>query len=78
MYDCVLCALCNAASYMTSSLLMLVNDARGDHKEEAYSRAGIMTALYVTMSVSFCLPHPVAVSAFIICNGLCAVCEFWV
>ena len=24
------------------------------------------------MSVSFCLPHPVAVSVFIICSGLCA------
>ena len=23
------------------------------------------------MSVSFCLPHPVAVSAFMICRGLC-------
>ena len=39
------------------------------------------------MSVSFCLAHPVAVSAFIICGRLCActemlvnvcaVCEFW-
>ena len=28
-------------------------------------------ALYVAMSVSFCLPHPVAVRAFIICSGLC-------
>ena len=27
------------------------------------------------MSVSFCLPHPVAVSAFMICRGLCA-CTF--
>ena len=24
------------------------------------------------MSVSFCLPHPVAVSVFMICRGLCA------
>ena len=30
--------------------------------EEAYSRAGLMTTLYVVMGVSFCLPHPVAVS----------------
>ena len=52
---------------MTCSLLILVEDARGDHMEEAYSRAGLMTALYVAMSVSFCLPHSVAVSAFI--NG---------
>ena len=27
------------------------------------------------MSVSFCLPHPVAVSAFMICRGLCAYTE---
>ena len=27
------------------------------------------------MSVSFCLSHPVAVSAFIICSGLCACTE---
>ena len=27
------------------------------------------------MSVSFCLPHPVAVGAFIICRGLCACTE---
>ena len=41
------------------------------------------------MCVSFCLPHPVAVSAFMICCvvcactdrdvvNVCAVCEFWV
>ena len=27
------------------------------------------------MSVSFCLPHPVAVIAFMICRGLCACTE---
>ena len=27
------------------------------------------------MSVSFCLHHPVAVSAFMICRGLCACTE---
>ena len=27
------------------------------------------------MGVSFCLPHPVAVSAFMICRGLCACTE---
>ena len=47
--------------------------------EEAYSRAGLMIALYVTMSVSFCLPYPVVVSAFIICRGLCACTEMlWI
>ena len=51
---------------------MQVEDARGDHMEEAYSRAGLMIALYVAISVSLCLPHSVAVSVFIICSGLCA------
>ena len=27
------------------------------------------------MGVYFCLPHPVAVSAFMICRGLCACSE---
>ena len=35
----------NAAFCMTYSLLMLVENARGDHMEEAYSRAGRITAL---------------------------------
>ena len=35
----------NAAFYMTCSLLMLVEDAIGDHTEEANSRAGLITAL---------------------------------
>ena len=38
-------AVLNAASCMTCSLLMLVEDARGDHIEEEYSRAGLTTAL---------------------------------
>ena len=35
----------NAAFCMTCSLSMLVEDAKGDHIEEAYARAGLMTAL---------------------------------
>ena len=35
----------NAAFCMTCSLLMLVEDARDDHMEEAYSSAGLITAL---------------------------------
>ena len=59
-----LCASCGCSQFfMTCSLFMLVQDARGDHMEEASSRACLMTALWVVMSVSFCLPHPVAVSA---------------
>ena len=65
VYVCVLCASGGSSQYcMTCSLLMLVNDARGDHMEESY--------LHVDMSVSFCLPRPVSVSVFIICSGVCA------
>ena len=35
----------NAACCLTCSSLMVVEDARGDHMEEAYSRAGLMTDL---------------------------------
>ena len=59
-------AFLNDAFCMTCILLMLVEHARGDHMEDAYPRADLMAALSVAMSVSFCLPHPVAVSAFII------------
>ena len=38
-------AVLNAAFCMTCSLLMLVEDEIGDHREEAYSRAGLITAL---------------------------------
>ena len=38
-------AVLNAAFCMTCSLLMLVEDERGDHVEEEYSRAGLMTLL---------------------------------
>ena len=38
-------AVLNAAFCMTCSLLKLVEDAIGDHMEDAYSRAGLMTAL---------------------------------
>ena len=38
-------AVLNAAFCMTCSLLMLVEHTRGDHMEEAYSRADLITAL---------------------------------
>ena len=38
-------AVLSAAFCMTCSLLMLVEDATGDHMEEAYTRAGLITAL---------------------------------
>ena len=58
--------------------LQFVNAGQGCKRQpygRTYSRAGLMTALYVVMSVSFCLPHPVAVSVFIICIGLWACTE---
>ena len=52
LYVCLVCLSCvhpvvvpNAALCMTCSLLMLVEDAIGDHTEEAYSRASLITAL---------------------------------
>ena len=35
----------NAVFCMTCSLLVLVEDAKGDYMAEAYSRAGLITAL---------------------------------
>ena len=62
-----------------SASLLLVEDARNDRMEEAYSRAGLMSALYVAMSVSVCLSHYVALSVFIICSGVCACTEMlWI
>ena len=46
LYVCVLCASRGSSQFcMTCSLLMLVEDGRGDHIEEAYSRAGLIAAL---------------------------------
>ena len=38
-------SLLNAAFCMTCSWSMLIEDVSGDHIEEAYSRAGLLTAL---------------------------------
>ena len=48
LYVCVCVhpvAVINAAFCMTCSLLMLIMDERGDHIEEEYSRAGLITAM---------------------------------
>ena len=49
LYVCAVCApsvtVLNVAFCLTCSLLMLVEDERGDHTDEAYSRAGLITAL---------------------------------
>ena len=58
----------NAAFCMND--MQFVNAGRGC-KRQPYGRIGLMTALQVAMSVSLCLRHPVALSDFIICRGLC-------
>ena len=67
-------AVLNAEFCMTCSLLTLVEDERGDHGR-GILQTGVMTALWVSMSVSFCLPHAIAVSVFIICRDLCSCTE---
>ena len=42
---CLCASCCSSQCCMTCGLLMLVEDERGDHMEDAYSRAGLMTAL---------------------------------
>ena len=48
LYVCVLCASCGNSQCCVlhdCSLLMLVENTRGNHMEEAYSRVGLKTAL---------------------------------
>ena len=49
----VFCTICSSS--------MFVSDALGDHMVEAYSRTGLVMALYVSSMVSLCLPHLVEV-----------------
>ena len=74
LYVCVLCASCGSSQFCVLHDLQFVDAGRGCNRRP-YRRAGLITALYVAMSVSFCLPHPVAVSAFMICRGVCACTE---
>ena len=59
-------AILNAAFCMTFSLLILIENLRIDHIEQVYTRSGLT-------SVSFCLPHPVVASYFIISRGCVCV-----
>ena len=48
LYVCVLCASCGSSQCCVQHDLQFVNvveDARGDHREEACSRVGLVTAL---------------------------------
>ena len=75
LYVCVLYVSCFSSQCCVLHDLQFVNAGRGC-KRRPYGRgmfkSCLMTALRVAMSVSNCLPNPVAVSAFIICRGLCA------
>ena len=44
LYVCVLCASCDSSQFCVLHDL-LVEDARGNHTEEAYSRASLITVL---------------------------------
>ena len=46
VFVCVLCASCDSFQCCILHDLQFVEDARGDHMEEAYSRPGLITALY--------------------------------
>ena len=65
LYVCVLCAFCGSPQCCILHDLQFVNAGR-ECNRRPYSRG---------MSVSFCLLHPVAVSAFMICRDLCACTE---
>ena len=74
LYVCVLCASCDSSCGCVLHDLQFVNAGRGCKRRpygRGYCRAGLITAL----SVSFCLPDPVTVSAFMIYRGLCACTE---
>ena len=77
LYDCVLCASCGSSQCCILHDFQLGNAGRGC-KRQPYG-TGILQSLshecLIAISVSFCLLHPVAVSAFIICTGLCACTE---
>ena len=64
LYVCVLYVSCGSSQCcLTCNLLMLVEDEKGDYMKRNIPEP-------TAISVSSCLPHPVAVSGFIICSGL--------
>ena len=68
---CVSCiysvAVLNVVFCMSFRLLMLVEDTRGDHMEKGILQS---RSHYCLACSHECLPHSVAVSAFIICRVL--------
>ena len=84
-YECFVMQMLYVCVHPGSSLYCILYDlhfvkaGRGcDHMEEPYSRAGLITALQVAMSVSFSLPHPVAMnvlSCVVACVLVLRCCE---
>ena len=69
-------AVLNAAFCMICSLVMLVEDARGDYMEEAYSRAGLMNCLIGSHECLLLFTPSCCSECFLmICRGLCACTE---
>ena len=66
-------AMRRAVFWTVCSLFMLVLDMRGDQTVLAYSRMGLVIALYVATRVSFFLPQDVEVNAFRMFMDLLAV-----
>ena len=78
LYVCVWCSSRGSFQYCILHELQFVNNGRGC-KRRPYER-GILQirshdCLVGSHECPFCLPHPVAVSGFIICRGLCACTE---
>ena len=75
LYVCVLCASCGSSQCCILHDLPFVKAGQGCHRRP-YGRGILQSRSHdYLMSVSFCLPHPVAASAFIICSGLCVCTE---
>ena len=74
LYVCVLCASCGSSQCCVLHDLQFVNAGRGCNRRPY--RRGILQSLSHNCFIGSheCL-HPVAVSAFMICRGLCACTE---
>ena len=76
LYFCVLCASCDSSQCCILHDLQFVNAGRGC-KRSSYGRGIFQSRSHDCLvgSHECLLPHPVAVTAFLICRGLCACTE---
>ena len=68
-------AVLNAAFCITCSLFMLVKDSIGDLYRKGILHSRSHNCFIGSHECLLLFPHPVAVSAFMICRGLCACTE---